>query len=362
MAGRDSGRVKLSGCGGWRDNMPLWRICQSPVPLVVVLFVSLYGCATPPTVLTKPVEKKAAQGLIPSEYLCSSPASEAVDPNLAREIKAFLEEGGILAGDPGSGDLHMVLNGHVESCLRAFSQNQKSAFKVYLSRSGRYLPMMRRIFQERNLPQDLVYLALVESGFNSFAKSPAAAVGMWQFIEGTARRYGLKVDDWVDERRDPEKATRAAAKYLKDLFQQFGCWYLAAAGYNAGEHRVERVLGKKDSTTFWTLAQNGLLPQETCHYVPQFIAAALIARNPQKYGFDDVAYQRPLVYDVVKVPGGTDLRRVAQVLDLDYRDLKELNPELKGDLAPPAPQEYLLKIHRSKNRKTRILARVKRGS
>ena len=342
--------------------MPEWRICQSPRLLVGVLFLALCGCATPPPGVTRPVEKKAPPGLIPPEYFCPNLALEAVDPKLAREIKNFLEEGGILAGYPGSGNLPMVLNGPVESCLRAFSRNQKSAFKVYLSRSGRYLPMMRRIFQQRDLPQDLVYLALIESGFNPFARSPAAAVGIWQFIEGTARRYGLKVNDWVDERRDPEKATRAAAKYLQDLFRQFGCWYLAAAGYNAGEHRVETALGKNDDTTFWTLAQNGSLPQETCHYVPQFIAAALIARNPQKYGFDDVAYQRPLVYEVVKVPGGTNLHRVAQVLDLDCRDLKELNPELKTDLAPPEPQEYLLKIPRGNKHKAQILARVKGDS
>jgi membrane-bound lytic murein transglycosylase D len=338
--------------------MPEWRICLSARLLVVVLFLSLCGCATPPTGKTRSVEKKETSGLIPPEYLCPSPAGTTVDPKLAREIKDFLEEGGILANYPGSENLPIVLNGPVESCLRAFSRNQKAVFKVYLSRSGRYLPMMRRIFKERDLPQDLVYLALVESGFNPFAVSPAAAVGLWQFIEGTGQRYGLKVNSWVDERRDPEKATRAAAKYLQDLFQQFGCWYLAAAGYNAGEHRVERALGKNDDATFWSLAQNGLLPRETCHYVPQFIAAALIARNPQKYGFDDVAYNKPLVYDVVKVPGGTDLRRVAQVLDLDCRDLRELNPELKSDVAPPGPQKYLLKIPRGKKNKARIMAWV----
>ena len=338
--------------------MPEWRICPSPRLLVVVLFLSLCACVTPPPNVTKPVAKEIPGGLIPTEYLCPSPTLEPLDPKLAREIKNFLVEGGILSGYPGAGNLPMVLNGPVESYLRAFSRNQKSAFKTYLSRSGRYLPMMRRIFRERDLPQDLVYLALVESGFNPFARSPAEAVGIWQFIEGTARRYGLKVNDWVDERRDPEKATRAAAKYLQDLFTQFGCWYLAAAGYNAGEHRVERALGKNDDTTFWALAQNGLLPRETCHYVPQFIAAALIARNPQKYGFDGVAYQGPLVYEVVKVPGGTNLRRVAQVLDLDYQDLKELNPELKSDQAPPAPQDYLLKIPRGK--KKRLAQRLAR--
>jgi len=326
--------------------------------LLLVPPLFLGACAAPPLERPRLAVKEAPRGLIPPEFLCPTPSAEALDPKLAQEIKGFLDESGILLGFAGAGDLPMVLNGPVQAYLRAFSRGGKATFEVYLSRSGRYLAMMRRIFRERGLPQDLVYLALIESGFNPFARSPAAAVGPWQFIEGTARRYGLKVNDWVDERRDPEKATRAAANYLRDLFQQFGCWYLAAAGYNAGEHRVEGALSRDDEATFWALAQKGLLPRETCHYVPQFIAAALIARNPQKYGFDSVAYQRPLAYEQVRVPGGTDLRWLAQVLDLDYRDLKELNPELKRDQAPREVQGYLLKIPKDKKGEAQKLAKV----
>jgi len=337
--------------------MPVRKRAAGPA-LLLVLFLCLCGCATPPPGTPRLAVKEAPRGLIPPEYLCPGSSPEALDPKLAREITEFLEESGILLGFAGAGDLPMVLNGPVQAYLRAFSNGQKAVFAVYLSRSGRYLPMMRRIFRERGLPQDLVYLALIESGFNPWARSPAAAVGPWQFIEGTARRYGLKVNDWVDERRDPEKATRAAASYLQDLFRQFGCWYLAAAGYNAGEHRVEGALLRNDEDTFWALARKGLLPRETCQYVPQFIAAALIARNPAKYGFDQVAYQRPFACELVRVPGGTDLRRFAQVLEIDYQDLKELNPELKRDQTPREAKGYLLKIPKDKKREAQKLAQV----
>jgi len=331
---------------------------ETGIRLLLVLVLGLCGCAAPPLETPRLAVKEAPRGLIPPEYLCPTPSAEALDPKLAQEIKNFLDESGILLGFAGAGDLPMTLNGPVNACLRAFSHGGKGTFGVYLSRSGRYLPMMRRIFKERGLPPDLVYLALIESGFNPFARSPAAAVGPWQFIEGTARRYGLKVNDWVDERRDPEKATRAAAAYLKDLFQQFGCWYLAAAGYNAGEHRVEGALNRTDEDTFWALAQKGLLPRETCHYVPQFIAAALIARNPLKYGFEGVAYERPVNYELVRVPGGTDLRWFARVLDIECRDLRELNPELKRDQAPREAQGYLLKVPKSKKGEAQKLVRV----
>jgi membrane-bound lytic murein transglycosylase D len=337
--------------------MPVRKLAAGP-RLLLVLWFCLCGCATPPAVTPRLAVKEAPLGLIPPEYLCPGSAPEALDPKLAREIKDFLDESGILAGFAGAGDLPMLLNGPVQACLRAFSNGQKAVFAVYLSRSGRYLAMMRRIFRERGLPQDLVYLALIESGFNPWARSPAAAVGPWQFIEGTARRYGLKVNDWVDERRDPEKATRAAASYLQDLFRQFGCWYLAAAGYNAGEQRVEGALLRNDEDTFWALARKGLLPRETCQYVPQFIAAALIAKNPSKYGFDQVAYQRPFACEQVRVPGGTDLRRFAQVLEIDYQDLRELNPELKRDQTPREAQGYLLKIPKEKKREAQKLAQV----
>ena len=327
--------------------------------VLLALLACLGGCASP-TVPWEPLQDtEKPQSLVPREFLCPELAvSGTPDPRLAQEIKAFLEESGILLGYAQAGDLPIVLNSPVQAYLRGFSTGQKATFETYLRRSGRYLPMMRRIFQEHGLPQDLVYLALVESGFNPFARSPAEAVGPWQFIEGTARGYDLKVNYWVDERRDPEKATRAAARYLKDLHHQFGCWYLAAAAYNAGEGRVGNAMQKTAVSDFWTLAKNGCLPRETCEYVPKFIAAALIAKNPEKYGFHAVVYQRPLDYERIKIPGGTDLRAFAQSLGVPPQALRELNPELQRDMAPKEEQGYLLKIPRVKKGEAQRLAQI----
>jgi hypothetical protein len=327
--------------------------------VLLSLLACLGGCASPsaPWEPLKDLEKP--QGLVPRDFLCPGlPLAGTPDPRLAQEIKAFLEESGILLGYAQAGDVPIVLNGPVQAYLRLFSTSQKASFESCLKRSGRYLPMMRRIFRKHGLPQDLVYLALVESGFNPWARSPAEALGPWQFIEGTARRYNLKVNYWVDERRDPEKSTQAAACYLKDLHHQFGCWYLAAAGYNAGEHRVDSALKRTAASDFWTLAKNGSLPQETCDYVPKFIAAALIAKHPEKYGFHAVVYQRPLDYEQIKIPGGIDLQAFARLLEVSPQVLRELNPELQRDIAPKEEHGYLLKIPRRKKGEAQRLAQI----
>jgi membrane-bound lytic murein transglycosylase D len=315
--------------------------------LILGLVISQSGCGTSAqTTLPDLPVKHYPAGLVPPEYLYPAGGEERFDPKLVQEIQAFLEDSGILLGAPvdAASRLPIMINQPVKAYLRHFSGSNKKNFAVYLSRSGKYLPMMQRILQEYGLPPDLVYLALVESGFSPWARSPADAVGPWQFIEGTARRYGLKVDGAVDERRDPEKSTRAAARYLKDLYQQFGCWYLAAAGYNAGEKRVEGVVKRHQTRDFWVMADQKLLPHETRNYVPQLIAAALIARNPEKYGFAGVRYQRPMSYAQVRVPTGLNLRNAAAVLDLPYRELIELNPELNTEVTPGGPQGYLLKV------------------
>jgi membrane-bound lytic murein transglycosylase D len=338
---------------GWGAKLTLY--------LGLALFIS--SCATSPKedLLPRLADRGAAPGLIPQEYLCPGGVpQEGLDPELAKEIRGFLGDSGFFAGlpDAKASELPIVLNGPVQFYLRQFSTSQKNTFKVYLSRSSRYLPMMRRIFQEHGLPQDLVYLALVESGFSPWARSPAEAIGIWQFIRGTGERYGLKVNDWVDERRDPVKSTRAAARYLKDLFRQFGSWYLAAAGYNAGERRVESALNRHASQSFWDLAQIKALPQETCNYVPQFVAAALIAKNPKKFGFQKIGYLNPSHHERVKIPGGVDLRWFAQAMGVPYEDLKELNPELRKDCTPFDCQEYSLRIPARQQRQAIQLAQI----
>jgi len=335
--------------GGW--GPPPW--------LLLSVILMLAGCSALPSEPQLPrLGKEAPGGLVPPEYLCpEGTAREVPDPHLVKEIQAFLEQNGMFAGLPAgmASDLPLVLNGPVQTYLRSFANSKN--FQASLARSGRYLPMVRQIFKEHGLPQDLVYVALVESGFSPLARSPKDAVGIWQFIEGTARRYGLQVNDRVDERQDPEKSTRAAARYLHDLYQQFGCWFLAAAGYNAGEKRVEGVMNRHDVQDFWIMAQKKLLPQETCNYVPQVVAAALIAKNPEKYGLPQIKYQVSRAYEKVKVPGSVNLQWFAESLEIPEKELMELNPELKAGVTPPDQKEYPLKVPAHKIRQAKRLAR-----
>ncbi|MBI4519506.1 MAG: lytic transglycosylase domain-containing protein [Gemmatimonadetes bacterium] len=240
-----------------------------------------------------------------------------------------------LAGVP------LEVNAPVEVWVRRFSGTWRPAFQKWLAREGLYGDMIRRKLQSRGLPEDLVYLAMVESGFSPLAYSPAAASGMWQMVDGTARRYGLRVDAYVDERRDPVRATDAALDYLDDLYAQFGSWYLAAAAYNAGENRVARALEARasagegetsDRDLFWEIM--GELPEETRQYVPMLIAAMMIAQQAGLYGFDFEAHE-PMPFEHVFVPGGTTLARVARLTGTPEATLAELNPHLILGVTPP---------------------------
>ncbi|MDZ4224944.1 MAG: LysM peptidoglycan-binding domain-containing protein, partial [bacterium] len=213
-----------------------------------------------------------------------------------------------------------------------------------LHRSGTYVEWMRQLFKEEGQPQDLVYLALIESGFSNHAYSRAKAAGTWQFIPSTGRHYGLDQNSWLDERRDPEKATRAAAQYLKKLYGDFGDWYLAMAAYNAGEGRIAGAIRKCGCRDFWKLTAPGTryLKPETKDYVPKFLAAAIIAKNPARYGFSDVAYQELLAYEAVAVDGHLDLNVAAELVGVDFATIKGLNPELNRMVTPP--RQYSLKI------------------
>jgi membrane-bound lytic murein transglycosylase D len=204
--------------------------------------------------------------------------------------------------------------------------------------------MIKEVFEEYGLPEDLAYLAMIESGFNCKAYSPAAAVGMWQFVKGTGLRYGLSVDSYVDERRDPEKSTRAAAKYLLDLYKQFGSWYLAAASYNCGEGRVQRELDQSNHKNFWELSANMCLPDETKNYVPQMIAATIIAKNPEKFGFGKIPYQAAVKFDRVQVDEPTSLKAAAFATNRPEEDIQALNPELLRGVTPPDSPNYALNL------------------
>jgi membrane-bound lytic murein transglycosylase D len=246
-------------------------------------------------------------------------------------------------------DIPLTLNGKVEYFVNYFQTRGRAAFARWLSRSERYIPLMKDVLRKEKLPEDLVYLAMIESGFTPHAISVASAVGPWQFMSGTGKRYSLRIDPWIDERRDPLKSTIAAALYLKELYALFNNdWYLAAAGYNAGENKILRAIDKYNSRDFWELTKGSYLKPETKDYVPKLLAAAIIAKEPARYGFADVAYLPPLELDTVTVPSRTDLELVARITDVPYPALKELNPELRRWCTPPDYANYQLKLPKGK--------------
>ena len=233
-------------------------------------------------------------------------------------------------------DIPIELNDAVVAYIRFFQTDVRAHFERYLSRSTKFMPMMRQILEKEGLPLDLVYLSMIESGFNAYAFSWAKASGLWQFIVGTSRRYGLVSDFWVDERRDPEKATLAAAKYLKDLQKRFkGDWFLAWAGYNAGEGKIDRAIRNENTRDFWRMRQKGrTLRAETKHYVPKLIAAALLAKHPARFGFD-VRYEQPWQVEEVFVAQATDLKVIAQAAGVPFETVRGLNPALRRSCTPP---------------------------
>jgi peptidoglycan lytic transglycosylase D len=230
----------------------------------------------------------------------------------------------------------------VDRHVQFFSYHIRDRFEQWLSRLERYRPTVQGIFSEFKLPLDLIFLSLVESGFNTNAVSRSKAVGPWQFMAPTARTYGLRVDHWVDERRDPVKSTIAAAQYLRDLYHLFGSWPLAMAAYNAGEGKVGRSLARVEDGDFWALRNTKLLKSETREYVPRFLAAARIAKDPGRFGFS-IRPQTPVQYDEVTITQPVHLRAVARAIGVPYEEIKNLNPELRRDVTPPDPV-YLLKV------------------
>jgi len=244
----------------------------------------------------------------------------------------------------GENGLYAGLTDRIDKNVHYFQNRGRDKFEVWLSRSGKYGEMMRGILEKYGLPGDLIYLALIESGFSPKAYSVARASGPWQFIRGTARRYGLKVDWWIDERRDYEKSTHAAAAYLKDLYGMFDSWPLAAAAYNAGEGKIQRAVSRYKTEDFAKLIRHRYLKHETKDYVPKMLAALSIAKDPEKYGFDNVLYQEPIAFDKMIVPGGTELAAMERIVGLPDDTLKEYNPELRRFCTPPTQPNYEIRI------------------
>ncbi len=247
--------------------------------------------------------------------------------------------------DLPASDIPLTLNSQVEYFLYQFQTGGKPSFSRWLSRSSRYIPMMKELLRREGMPEDLVYVAMIESGFQMHARSWANAVGPWQFVSGTGRRYALRIDQWIDERKNPVKATTAAALYLKELYGLFkGDWYLATAGYNAGENKILRAINMYNTSDFWEISRGTYLKRETKEYVPKLLAAAIIAKDPARYGFTDIAYLTPIEYDTVEIPSRTNLDLAAKLAGTTYESIKELNPDLRHWCTPPNYPGYQLKI------------------
>ena len=242
-------------------------------------------------------------------------------------------------------DVPVELRPEVEVWIRYFTSRGRDRMKLYLERSKRYENLMRTALSRENLPENLVYMAMIESGFSPVARSRANAVGYWQFISSTGRRYGLKINQFVDERRDPVLSTVAAGKYLKDLHDLFGSWYLAMASYNAGEYRVNRAMMKYYTRDFWKLSHRKSIPRETREYVPKFMAAQLISEDPEKYGFTNLNYQKPIEFESVAIHKSISLKKLSKSLSLPHSDMKMLNPIYVTDYIPvPQNKSVVLRV------------------
>jgi membrane-bound lytic murein transglycosylase D len=257
-----------------------------------------------------------------------------VDPNIkakaAAEVKAT------------PSDLPLMLTDPVASYITYFSTRGRGTLERALVRSGRYQEMIQRVLKQEGVPQDLIFLAQAESGFHPLAVSRAGARGIWQFMGSRAKGYGLEHDRWMDDRQDPEKSTRAAARHLKDLYAQFGDWYLAMAAYNSGPGTVQSAVKRTGYADFWELYRRNVLPKETRNYVPIIVAMTIMNKNPAQYGLDKVELEKPVPYDSIKINYAVDLRLVAECIDASPADLLDLNPSL---LRFSTPAGHAFELH-----------------
>lgn len=258
------------------------------------------------------------------------------DPRLKEKVEREVKD--------TSSDLPLVINDYVLGYINYFSSSNRGRISMgnSLQRAGRYREMISRVFREEGVPQDLIHLAQAESAFHPWALSRAGARGMWQFMASRGREYGLNVNWWVDERQDPEKSTRAAARHLKDLHHEFGDWYLAMAAYNSGPATVNRAIERTGYADFWELLGRNALPRETRNYVPIILAATIVAKSPEKYGLDRVTPDPPVAVDPVTVSTPTDLRLIAETIDCSVALLQTLNPSLLRMVTPKGDFELRL--------------------
>ena len=228
----------------------------------------------------------------------------------------------------------VIYRPEVQRWIHFFSQNSPSYMKLWLKRSYRYFPVMERIFQDRGLPKELVSMSLVESSLSAQAVSSAQAVGYWQFIKPTGQEFGLRINNWIDERQDFQKSTQAAAKYLYQLYEEFKDWLLSMSAYNMGESRLRKLIQKHQTKNFWVLYKKADFPKETALYIPKILAVAHMIKNPALYGLSEFSILTPYRYDIFFTPGGTNLKQMSMGAKISLKEIKALNPDLKSDIIP----------------------------
>ncbi len=280
----------------------------------------------------------ASLGAIPT------PKSPEPTSSLKQRIEAKIKSQKVSPSSSLIFDLPVTYNKSVAMWIHYFQGRGGKWFREWLERANRYMPVITQELKNAGLPQDLGYMVMIESGFSPFAISHADAVGPWQFIQATGQRYGLRTYWWLDERRDLQKSTHAAIRFIRDLYKEFGSWYLVAASYNMGENGLRRIIQKNQTKDYWKLVQLHALPIETQQYVPKILAAMLISKAPNLYGFRNLSLQTPFDYEQALVPGGVELDVLADHLGVTKKFLKDLNAELVHGYVPKTIASHMIRV------------------
>jgi membrane-bound lytic murein transglycosylase D len=321
-----------------------WRfLLRADLMLLAASLLLLGGCGSTATVVKETLDFKPMVANAFSRAISIGSTSKSPSTSKAVTYPALPRD----TNDP-----------RVQKFVREYAYNQRETMKAYMARAREYLPVVNAIVSENGLPNDIAYLVLLESGANPEARSPANALGMWQFMPSTARSYGLRVDSWVDERLDPWKSTKAAMLYLKDLYSTFGCWRLALSAYNSGENKLNKVLCQEDASEYDEICSSRKLRRETREFFPRFLAMAVIAKNPGKYGFAPLDHKMDdQKYELMTVEGAYALETLAASCGVPSERLAELNPGLVRSATPPEGPSYSLRVPLGK--KGILLAKLK---